>query len=199
MTDHVPRLAFDLERDIQVLAAMASNLTPYLYENEIYGHIANDMPRLTLGGLLLRLYRLTRLDNVLDSEEQNQVQDARINYEAECAKWAVHFENKLQRELESRVNALLLYLDECGDDLRNCAAGYPSQAEKRIMIEHLRDEAEENAVLTDELVGRVAALDQKLRQWLREGEFIIADERLTAVYPRARFWWLYGYISDSPR
>jgi hypothetical protein len=195
MSANPPTLAFDLERDIRVLSAMASNLTPYLYEQEMYGYLGGDLPRLTLGGLLLRLYRLSRLDDILNTEQQNLVQDARINFEAECSKWAVHYEKKLHHELKSRAEALLRFLDECAENPSACAASYPSQAEKRIMIEHLRSEAEEHDVLSEELDTEVRLTDQRLRRLFEDGDFI-TDERLRSVYPRESFWWLYGYVAE---
>jgi hypothetical protein len=196
MSANPPTLAFDLDRDVRILSTMASNLTPYLYEQEMYGYLGGDLPKLTLGGLLMRLHRLCRLDNVLSPEQQNQVQDARINFEAECSKWAVHYEHKLQHELLSRAQALIQFLDECGEDVPNCAASYPSQAEKRTMIEHLRAEAEEHEVLSEELDALVKQVDQKLRRVLQEGEFI-TDTRLQSVYPSDQFWWMYGYIAEK--
>ena len=140
MSTKPPTLAFDLDRDLRALATMASNLAPYLYEDEMYGYLSGDLPNLTLGGLLLRLYRLGRLENLLDADQQTMLQDSRINFEAECAKWAVHYETKLQQELHARLDAFDQFLNECGDDLPSCAANYPVQAEKRTIIEHLNDE-----------------------------------------------------------
>lgn len=196
MSDNSPTLAFDLARDLRVLSAMASNLTPYLYETELYGYLDSDLPRLTIGGLLLRLYRLSRLENLLDSDQQNLVQDASINFEAECSKWAVHYENKLQHELNARINALDRFLDECVENVQECAADYPSQAEKRTIIEHLREEAAKENVLDEMHQVRIRRTDQKLQRLLRDGEFN-TDKRLQSVYPRDKFWWLYGNIIET--
>ena len=196
MSNRQPTLAFDLARDVRVLAAMASNLTPYLYEQETYGYLSGDLPRLTLGGLLLRLHRLSYLENELDADQQNLVQDARINFEAEQSEWAVHYEAKLQEELRQRIDALDRYLQECGDNGQGCAAEYPSQAEKRTMIEHLRDEAERRDVLTEELRARLKQVDARLQRVLHEGDFIM-DDILTSAYPPEKFWWLYGYIEEK--
>jgi hypothetical protein len=198
MSSHPPKLSYDLERDLRVLVAMASNLTPYLYESEMYGHLAGDLPKLTLGGLLLRLYRLSRLDEILNADQQKMVQEAQTNFEAQTAQWAVHYENKLRHELRSRIDAFNHYLNECFEDSQGCTANYPSQAEKRTMIEHLKTEAENHDALTNELRARLGGVDQKLRHQLQESEFIF-DERLKRVYPREHFWWLYGYIAESFR
>lgn len=194
MTSKTPTLAFDLERDVRALGAMAANLTPYLYEKELYGYLSGDLPRLTVGGLLMRLYRLSRLSDHLSAEQQNIVQDAAINLEAEQAEWGVHYELKVQQELEARLNSLSRFLDECREGNSTCAANYPSEAEKRIMIEHLRREAAELEVLTPELETRLRQVDSQLRRLLTDGPFI-TDPILQEVYPRDEFWWLYGYIA----
>jgi len=198
MSTKPPTLAFDLDRDLRALATMASNLTPYLYEDEMYGYLSGDLPNLTLGGLLLRLYRLGHLENLLDADQQTMLQDSRINFEAECAKWAVHYETKLQQELHARVDAFDQFLNECGDDLPSCAANYPVQAEKRTIIEHLNDELVELEARPEEIENRLRHIDQKLRRLLVESDFI-SDERLEAVYPKGRFWWMYGYIPENAR
>lgn len=198
MSTKPPTLAFDLDRDLRALATMASNLTPYLYEDEMYGYLSGDLPNLTLGGLLLRLYRLGRLENLLDADQQTMLQDSRINFEAECAKWAVHYETKLQQELHARLDAFDQFLNECGDDLPSCAANYPVQAEKRTIIEHLNDELVELEARPEEIENRLRHIDQKLRRLLVESDFI-SDERLAAVYPKHRFWWMYGYIPENAR
>jgi len=198
MSTKPPTLAFDLDRDLRALATMASNLTPYLYEDEMYGYLSGDLPNLTLGGLLLRLYRLGRLENLLDADQQTMLQDSRINFEAECAKWAVHYETKLQQELHARLDAFDQFLNECGDDLPSCAANYPVQAEKRTIIEHLNDELVELEARPEEIENRLRHIDQKLRRLLVESDFI-SDERLEAVYPKGRFWWMYGYIPENAR
>ncbi|MBN1562376.1 MAG: hypothetical protein JXA10_00945 [Anaerolineae bacterium] len=200
MSSNPPSLAYDLARDVKILSAMASNLTPYLYESELYGYLAGDLPRLTVGGVLLRLYRLLRLDDeFLTSEQQSQIQDANLNFEAECSQWAVHYEHKLQHELQARCHALEQFLHECAEKLHGCAAIYPSQAEKRTMIYHLQAEAHERDVLADDMLARITKLDQRLRQFFEEGDFLIGDERLASVYPKDTFWWLYGQLIEEKR
>jgi hypothetical protein len=194
MTDKSPALAYDLARDVRALGAMAANLTPYLYEKELYGYLSGDLPRLTVGGLLMRLYRLERLRDHLSPEQQNMVQDARINFEAEQSEWSVHYEMKLQQELEARLNALQRYLEDCREKRASCAEEYPVQAEKRLIIEHLSREAARLDVLSPEHQTRLRQLDTQLRRLLTDGPFI-TDPLLQEVYPRDEFWWMYGAIS----
>lgn len=198
MTDQPPSLAFNLDRDVDVLAAMASNLTPYLYEGEMFGYLSGDLPKLTLGGLLLRIYRLTRLEDALDAEQQSLVQDARINLDAARSEWAVHYETKLVRELTYRIDAFGRFLRDCSYDMNNCALDFPVQAEKRTMAKHLVDELTRHGELPANLVTELTALDAHLQRIFRAGDFI-TDGRLAPIYPREEFWWFYGGISGQGR
>jgi hypothetical protein len=189
-----PKLAFNLERDLRVLVAMAAHLTPYLYESEMYGQLSGDMPKLTLGGLLLRLYRLSHM--TLNDAQQNQVREAQRQFETARSEWSAHYDSKLQQELRTRLDASNQFLVECGEDVQMCAASYPSQAEKRMMIEHLKDEAQSHGVLSDDAQLRLRQVDNKLQRYLKEGEFI-SDARLQAVYPPDKFWWMYGHIAED--
>jgi hypothetical protein len=196
MSRPIPKLAFDLDRDVRSLVAMAAHLTPWLYEDELYGHVAGDLPRLTLGGLLLRLYRLERLSDHLRAEQQMQVQEARAQFELARAQWAAHYEQKLRRELQTRVHAFELFLTDCEEDLSACALNYPVQAEKRTIIHHLVQEASALEIFDSQLHARIREIDRRLRSIIREGE-CLADERLCRVYPRTEFWWLYGAVAEQ--
>jgi hypothetical protein len=191
-----PKLAFDLEHDLRALSAMASHLTPYLYENEMYGVLPGNLPRLTLGGLLLRLYRFSRLTSILTAQQQAAVQEAQATFDSARAQWAAHYDKKVHHELRARLDAFSYFLDDCTEDRRGNAVNYPAQAEKRIMIEHLRQEAEARHVITDVQYARLKEVDQRLSHLFKEGALIM-DERLASVYPRGEFWWLYGSIPES--
>lgn len=193
MSNPSPTLAYDLDRDVRVLSAMASNLTPYLYETELYGYLSGDLPKLTLGGLLLRLHRLRHLGALLDPDQETQVQDAAINFEAARSEWSVHYESKLANELKSRLDALDRYLIECADGGQGCAAEYPVQAEKRTMIQHLYDELAQQDALTEDLEARLKQVDNRLRRMIA-GDGFVFDARLKDVYPPDVFWWLYGRV-----
>ncbi|GAB4420865.1 MAG: hypothetical protein Kow00106_17580 [Anaerolineae bacterium] len=195
MSHSHPQLAFDLDRDVRALVAMAAHLTPWLYEDELYGYVGGNLPRLTLGGLLLRLYRLERLGSHLSAEQLLQVQGARAQFDQARSQWAVHYEQKLRRELEARVHAFEQFLTDCEEDLSACALNYPVQAEKRTIIHHLVQEASALEIFENRLHGRIKELDRRLQGILQQGE-CLADERLCAVYSPTEFWWMYGSIAE---
>ncbi|MHB8629873.1 MAG: hypothetical protein ACYDEO_27190 [Aggregatilineales bacterium] len=71
-----PVIQYDLNRDIQAVQAMASRLDPFVYENETYGSMPADLPKLTIGRLLMRLHRLSRLGNLLSGEQRERLHTA---------------------------------------------------------------------------------------------------------------------------
>lgn len=185
----------DIEKKIEALIAMASNLTPYLYEKEVFGELGGSLPKLTIGGLLLRLHQLEHLAPTLSPDQQSRIHDARINFEETRAEWAVHYEEKVLQEMESRLNAILYYLDECAKQEADCAAGWLNEAEKRTIIAHLHDIATQDDFLTSEISQLLAQVDGKIRRHFRTGDFLW-DAILQDAYPHEDFWWLYGSMRE---
>jgi hypothetical protein len=190
MTTTQPVIRFDLDRDVRTAEAMASRLTPYIYEDEVYGSMPGDLPKLTLGGLLMRLHRLSAVANLLAPQQQAALQKAQADLDKVRQEWPTAYEKKLQRELKVRITALEQFLAECGENARGCADNYPSNIEKRVMAEDLTDEADSRSALPPELKSGLTSVDGKLRRYVKPGEFIW-DKRLEPAYPRDKYWFLY--------
>lgn len=191
MSDHQNYFAFDLNRDVRTVEAMAARLKPYIYEDELYGSMPGDLPKLTIGGLLMRLSRLSALPGLLSPAQQGTVSAAQNQFDGIRKEWGVAYENKLQRELKVRISALDQFFNECADNLRGCADEYPSQVEKRVMVELLKDEASVRSSLPAGLKGGLTALDNKIHRYFDPGDFIW-DARLEPAYPKEKYWFLYG-------
>jgi hypothetical protein len=191
-------MAYDPEADLRVLEAMAANLTPYLYENELYGMLAQNLPRLTVGGLLLRLYRLRALEEKLDGSQQQRFRDSRINFEQLRSEWMVHYENKIVQELKARLNSLSNFLSDYAADPTAARGGYPNEATQRTIVHHLQVEAMALDMWDEEdFEKRLTPLDRRLQAALKNSEKkFIWDEELAEVYPQETFWWLYGVPTD---
>jgi hypothetical protein len=185
---------YDPASDLRALEAMAANLTPYLYEKDLYGVISNDLPRLTVGGLLMRLHRLESLRDSLEENQRQRLHDARMNFEQLRAEWRSHYEDKIGQELEARLNNYNAFLNDYDESDQRGRSLYPAEATHRTIIERLKREAE---VLDfwDELdvEDRLNRLDRRLKQDLDEEheKFLWADE-LKPVYPKNEYWWLYS-------
>jgi hypothetical protein len=190
-------MAYDPEADLRVLEAMAANLTPYLYEKELYGMMAQNLPRLTVGGLLFRLYRLRSLEEKLDGGQQQRFRDSRINFEQLRSEWTVHYEGKIAQEIKARINAFANFLSDYASDPAAARGGYPNEAIQRTIIYHLQVEATSLDMWDEEFEKRLAPLGKRLQSALKNSEKqFIWDDDLAEVYPEDPFWWLYGVPSD---
>jgi len=190
-------MAYDPETDLRVLEAMAASLTPYLYEKELYGVMAQNLPRLTVGGLLLRLYRLSSLQESLDGDQEKRFRDSRINFEQLRSEWAVHYESKIQQEINARLNGIANFLSDYASDPTAARGGYPNEATQRTIIYHLQVEAMSLDIWDEDYEKRLAPLDKRLQAALKDSEKkFIWDDELAPVYPEDPFWWLYGVPTD---
>lgn len=187
---------YPVEQNLEALTSMASNLTPYLYEDELFGHLGNNLPKLTVGGMLMRLHQLKALESELNGKHQQELHDAEANINAAKNEWSLHYEQKILREIESRLGALRWYTDDCTKDPVSCANGWRNEAEKRTIVAELVFEAKKLDIFTDDLRADIAHLDGRLRQFHKDGDFLW-DDRLETAYPKADYWWLYGYARGS--
>jgi hypothetical protein len=179
---------YHIHQNLDALTAMASNLTPYLYETELFGHLGGTLPKLTVGGLLMRLYQLRHLTDDLTAEQDQQVHDAAMNLDAARHEWATHFEQKILKEIEARVNGIKGFLEE---DAGMAVGGWRNEAEKRTILQHLANEARHLDILPGDLADKIHHIDGRLRQIHHDGDFIW-DKRLESAYPKGEYWWLYG-------
>lgn len=186
MTTHL-----NLEEDLKVFTAMVEHLTPYLYEDKLFGEINNRLPKLTLGGLLMREYRLRALEGDLTSGQLQRFSEARETLHNLRYEWLSHYKDKLAQEFTSRLNAIKWFLEDCKNDPQTCDANYPNEAEKRTIIHHLVQEAEAQKAYSKEQRTMLSTIDQRLRG-LTRGEDFLWDDVLKDIYPRSEFWWLYG-------
>lgn len=193
MASTQPVIQFDVDGDVRAVAAMAAALTPYIYENELYGAMLGSLPRLTVGGLLMRLHRLSAIRSSLTPAQQQTVAQAQAQFDQVRKEWAVAYEGKLQRELPVRVKTYSELIKDCSDDLRRCADIYPSEIEKRVIIEGLRAEAEKHHVLDAQVANQIQSLDATLRRFTMPADFIW-DKRLEPAYPRDQYGYLYAVV-----
>lgn len=186
----MPVYEVDLERDVRAAAAMADRLTPYIYESELYGLMPGDLPRLTVGGLLMRLHRLPFLADQLSPTQNDMVREAQRKFDAVRKEWAVAYEGKVKHELTARLVAIGHFINDCGENPRACVDNYPSAMEKRVIAEVLKSEAEARNLWSPDLRSTLTSLDTSLRRLGDKGPFCW-DARVELAYPPDRFWFLY--------
>src|SRR5512141_1451216 len=115
-----PVIRFDLTKDVRTVEAMAARLLPYIYENELYGPMPGDLPRLTVGSLLMRLQRLSAVADLLSPEQRDVLNKAQQQFDKVRKDWSVAYEGKLSHELNARLSSLLQFITECQDAPAQC-------------------------------------------------------------------------------
>ncbi len=187
---------FDLERDLSQLERMTENLSEYLLGAALYMPVggffrASTMPQLTLGALLLRRRRLSELRSDLKRAQAARLDAALRLHDQAQTEWTLHYEQKLQREIPSRLKVMRGFFADCSESPRDCAAAYPVEALRRTIVQEILLAMDDFGYDASELAAPVRQTDMALRRIPRAGEFIWSY-RLESVYPRERFWWLYG-------
>ena len=194
--------SYDLERDLIILEAFASQIEQYLREDElfwpVFGRVRGGMPRLTIGGFLLRQHRLVALREALSDSQQHLLSEIQTTFDTVRAEWSMHYDAKLAREWEMRANLLRNYLRDCDEaeaegSNRHCGEYWPIAAEHRTMLQHLTDEAERRHTLTRTQHDALSHIDRGLRHYLVfdvQNAFLWPPE-LEPAYPRDPYWWLW--------
>ena len=181
-----------LKQDLVVLEMMAGLMDEYLTSDVLfYPASRGDLPKVTLGGYLMRQYRLLQLRDLLDMEEQSRLHQAISQYNSALDEKVVRFETKAHTELEARLRQWQEYLREVKRGVN--IAYYESAVDTRAMIDALVAQLRIPPYELDEEIPRnLALLDRELSRVWERGEFIWPREWKPA-YPREEFWWLYGH------
>ncbi|MHB8625247.1 MAG: hypothetical protein ACYDBJ_08855 [Aggregatilineales bacterium] len=178
---------------MRAVTVMAAAIVPYIYQDELYGVLPNDLPRLTVGGLIMRLNRLGIVDNLLSEAQRQAVSNAHVQFDHVKKEWTVAYEGKLKRELTARLRSLGQFITDCVDR-RLCSDLYPGEIEKRVMVAGLQSEAQACNVLEPNVVTQITGIDNRIHLLTRPGDFLW-DERLKPAYPQDAFWYLYVTVA----
>src|SRR5258708_9043261 len=99
-------IRYDLDRDVKTAGEMAARLKPYIYEEELYGQMPDDLPKLTVGGLLMRLHGLSAILGELASKQREVVQEAQKKLDESRRDWAAALAAQLHRDSQTRLTPL---------------------------------------------------------------------------------------------
>ena len=103
-----------LRRDLTILEAMAAEMPTYLDYDALFWPLSDSsMPRLTLGGYLMRQHRLKALANLLTDSEQGRLDQAMLAFREGLVDRIVRFETKGHQEagmfsVDERVGLCIL-------------------------------------------------------------------------------------------
>ena len=181
-----------LERDVDILAAMAAEMKDYLRHEVLFWPLSEgNMPRLTLGGFFLRAHRLQALSHLLTPEAQGRVKSAMAEFAAASQGYTVIIEQKAHEEIATRLRQWQTSMREWQETGPNESL-YAAAVEGRAMLAALLNRLSQPPFQLDNaLVERMWGLDQILRGRWRNGSFVWPAE-WTPAYPQANYWWLYG-------
>ena len=165
------------EQDLLYIEKSFPELKSYLLSDILYYPLTGNLPRLTIGGLLLAKKRLqaenlgTHLSSKLTTVKR---------------KWYVAWTKKAARELDSRLTLWRNYLNDYRANPENYVADYKSEVRLRVMLELLSEEVGETPT---ELI----VFDELLRVKLTSSDFIW-DKTLQSEFDQEKFWFLYGKL-----
>lgn len=188
---------FNLEKDLNEASKMAAGLEEYVRQDELYGNIGggffggSNMPKLTVGALLMRLRRLDALREQMTQDQQAKLDEAKAALAHVRKEWNLHYEEKVTREAKSRLDAMQSFFRECAESKSLCASIYKPEIMRRTIVQELLREMTAQNIQSKDVDERVKDVDGKLRGHIVKTDFQWSSE-LTTIYPRDEFWWLYG-------
>jgi hypothetical protein len=179
--------------DLTIMEEMAANMALYLDSNVVDWTIPQaNMPRLTIGGYLMRQQRLLAFQDILSAEDQVRLIEAISQFNADLKERVVRFEVRAHQELHMRIAEWIGVLR----DLKRYSAVevnyYAGIVDTRVVMKELLDKLQTPPYKLDEgVLDEVLTIDRMLKNRFTEGEFVW-DPMWEAAYPRSEYWWLYG-------
>lgn len=182
-----------LRQDLKILEAMAAEMDEYLRNGNLFWPLSDSsLPRLTLGGYLMRQHRLLALRHQLSDTDQERLAAAVAQFDEALEEKVVALEQRAHEEVRARLRQWNEYLKELRDPSMSAGDYYRSAVETRAMLAALVNQLESPPYRLDRRVlNELASFDRVLANYWEAGEFIWPEEWAEA-YPRQRYWWLYG-------
>lgn len=179
--------------DLAILAAMAAEMDDYLKGETLYWQMGySDMPKLTLGGFLMRRHRLLNLAELMSEDEWLQMETAVAQFNDALSDKIVRTEKRAHEELGVRSRQWGTYLSDVQRNAKQAAVNYATAVENRAMIAALISFLlTQPFQLEASVQPNITLLDQALRNRWQAGDFVWPEAWQTA-YPPNEFWWLYG-------
>lgn len=181
-----------LSRDVDILEAMTAEMATYLDSDVLFWPLTGSLPRLTLGGYLMREQRLLALRNLLSDAERARVEAAVVQVNQALDERIVRFETKANNELEARIRQWNEYLKDVVNE--GAAAGYMSAVEARLTAQAIIERLSMPPYqLETHATQQLAAVDNRLRNMWVPGDLVFAADWQPA-YPQSTYWYLYGSV-----
>jgi len=177
-----------LLHDLTVLEAMLDELPEYLLSDATRWQIQADMPPLTIGGCLMRIHRLGKLEAQLPHLDKSRYVQAVTRFDNTLVEKVVQFEQRVHHELHARLGEWSVCLREPHIQPKR----YIDKVDIRVVIEEMMLVLQKRPYhLEKQISQEVEVLDKNLKSRWHPGEFIW-DVTWQPAYPPANYWWLYG-------
>ena len=171
----------DLEQDGRFLKAGVESLADYLLSAELFYPLGGDMPRLTIGNLLLARLRVMAVEPAMDDGQVVALKE----------KWKAAWEQKATREIHTRLELWQNFLGEYRTSPANQADRYSVEVRHRVIIQLLSVE-----ITHAHDLSQLPGLDLRLENSFIPGDFVWEEQVASGFDPR-KFWYLYGMLKSK--
>jgi hypothetical protein len=188
--DHVKMPSYSQDHDFY--QAGVKGLEAYLLSNELFWPLSgrNNLPRLTIGGMLLAGKRLGA--RIAKPDDQFEVAGLEQQLQVIRSRWRAAWERKAAREFQSRFGLWQNYLGEYQHSPDLHAEEYAHEVQERAVLHLLRSELSSPLA---EFTG-LEDLDKLLKRYLRPGVFVWESD-LASSFSQSEYWFLYGKLRSS--
>lgn len=177
-----------LLQDLSILEAMLNELPEYLMSDATRWPIQADIPPLTIGGCLMRIRRLGKLQRQLPHLDKSRYDLAVARYEDILLEKVVRFEMRAHQEVHVRLGEWSTCLGETHIQRDR----YIDKVDTRVVIEEtIRALQKRPYHLQEQVTKEVDVLDKNLKSRWHPGDFVWQAVWQPA-YAQESYWWLYG-------
>ena len=181
------------QRDLEIYAEMVAEMEAYLLSEATRWKMKKgDMPKLTVGGCLMRHHRLPVVRTQLGIAAQKRLEITQQSFTQALADNVVGFEKKMHQELHARLSDWSSYLRHMVSRMVADVAYFTSVVDTRVVVEAMIDELQKPVYHFDQqILEQVTALDNNLQVRWQIDEFVWPAV-WQPCYPPEKYWWLYG-------
>jgi hypothetical protein len=182
-----------LAKDLKILEIMVEGLSAYLASDATHWPMRGDnMPKLTIGGCLMRQERLQRLRNQIGFSDQARLDKSIDELNLSLENQVVRFEGRAHDELYARLREWTTYLRDATSKKATERAYYANIVDTRIVITAIMNKLTKPPYqLNERLAEDVTQMDARLKGQWQANEFVL-DAVWEKAYEPATYWWLYG-------
>ena len=184
-----------LTLDLQILEVMVAEMEAYLASDATFWPLNREglPPKLTIGGCLMRQFRLLALQEHLPTPEHKRLKTAIDSFNHLLQENVVSFENRAHDELHAHLREWTSYLRNMSSQVASETEHYANTVDTRLVINALMSKLQTPPyTLNAQLAEDVVRMDKYLKAQWQKGGFVLPDV-WQAAYPADKYWWLYGH------